>query len=89
MSALINKALRSRNIMLTFYGASIESVLRYGISSWFGNLTVIDDGPDQMSCSSKGTKHMWYHFVRMTFRSEKMYDSSFREVAKYHFRGII
>ena len=30
----------SRNIMLTFYRASIESILRYGISSWFGNLTV-------------------------------------------------
>jgi len=42
-----------------------------------------------MSCSSKGTKHMWYHFVPMTFRSEKMYDFSFRNVAKYHFRGII
>ena len=31
----------SQNIMLTFYRASIESILRYGISSWFGNLTVV------------------------------------------------
>ena len=31
----------SLNIMLTFYRASIESILRYGISSWFGNLTVV------------------------------------------------
>ena len=30
----------SVNIMLIFYRASIESILRYGISSWFGNLTV-------------------------------------------------
>ena len=29
-----------RNIMLIFYRATIESVLRYSISSWFGNLTV-------------------------------------------------
>lgn len=26
--------------MLIFYRASIESVLRYGITSWFGNLLV-------------------------------------------------
>ena len=31
----------SVNIMLTFYRASIESILRYGMSSWFGNLTVV------------------------------------------------
>ena len=30
----------SLNIMLIFYRASIESILRYGISSWYGNLTV-------------------------------------------------
>ena len=30
----------SANIMLIFYRASIESILRYGIASWFGNLTV-------------------------------------------------
>ena len=30
----------SVNIMLIFYRASIESILRYGIASWFGNLTV-------------------------------------------------
>ena len=30
----------STNIMLIFYRASIESILRYGIASWFGNLTV-------------------------------------------------
>ena len=30
----------SLNIMLIFYRASIESILRYSISSWFGNLTV-------------------------------------------------
>ena len=30
----------SRNIMLIFYRASIESILRYGITSWYGNLTV-------------------------------------------------
>ena len=30
----------SLGIMLIFYRASIESILRYGISSWFGNLTV-------------------------------------------------
>ena len=30
----------STNIMLIFYRASIESILRYGITSWFGNLTV-------------------------------------------------
>ena len=30
----------STNIMLIFYRASIESVMRYGITSWFGNLTV-------------------------------------------------
>ena len=30
----------SKNIMLIFYRASIESILRYGITSWFGNLTV-------------------------------------------------
>ena len=30
----------SVNIMLIFYRASIESILRYGITSWFGNLTV-------------------------------------------------
>ena len=29
-----------KNIMLIFYRATIESVLRYGITSWFGNLTV-------------------------------------------------
>ena len=30
----------STNIMLIFYRASIESIMRYGITSWFGNLTV-------------------------------------------------
>ena len=30
----------SLNIMLIFYRASIESILRYEIASWFGNLTV-------------------------------------------------
>lgn len=30
----------NRNIMMVFYNASILSVLRYGVSSWFGNLTV-------------------------------------------------
>ena len=30
----------STNIMLIFYRASIESIVRYGITSWFGNLTV-------------------------------------------------
>ena len=30
----------SVNIMLIFYRASIESILRYGITSWFSNLTV-------------------------------------------------
>jgi len=29
-----------KNIMLIFYRATIESVLRYGITSWFGNLSV-------------------------------------------------
>lgn len=29
-----------RNIMLIFYRASIESIVRYGITSWFGNLSV-------------------------------------------------
>lgn len=29
-----------KNIMLLFYRATIESVLRYGITTWFGNLTV-------------------------------------------------
>lgn len=29
-----------RNIMLIFYRATIESVLRYGITSWFGNILV-------------------------------------------------
>ena len=28
------------NIMLIFYRASVESILRYGITSWFGHLTV-------------------------------------------------
>ena len=28
------------NIMLIFYRVSIESILRYGIASWFVNLTV-------------------------------------------------
>ena len=27
----------SKNIMLIFYRATIESILRYGITSWFGN----------------------------------------------------
>ena len=30
----------SKNIMLIFYRATIESILQYGITSWFGNLTV-------------------------------------------------
>ena len=30
----------SKNIMIIFYRATIESILRYGITSWFGNLTV-------------------------------------------------
>lgn len=30
----------SKNIMLIFYSATIESILRYGITSWFGNLTI-------------------------------------------------
>lgn len=30
----------SKNIMLIFYRATIESIIRYGITSWFGNLTV-------------------------------------------------
>lgn len=30
----------SSNIMLIFYRASIESILRYGIIAWFGNLSV-------------------------------------------------
>ena len=29
-----------KNIMLIFYRAAIESILRYGITSWFGNLSV-------------------------------------------------
>ncbi len=29
-----------KNIMLIFYRATIESILRYGITSWFGNLNV-------------------------------------------------
>ena len=29
-----------RNIMLIFYRASIESIVRYSITSWFGNLSV-------------------------------------------------
>ena len=29
-----------KNIMLIFYRATIETILRYGITSWFGNLTV-------------------------------------------------
>ena len=28
------------NIMLLFYRANIESVIRYGITTWFGNLSV-------------------------------------------------
>ena len=30
----------SSHIMMIFYRAIVESILRYGISSWFGNLTV-------------------------------------------------
>ena len=30
----------SKNIMLIFYRATIESILQYGITSWFGNLIV-------------------------------------------------
>lgn len=30
----------SKNIMLIFYRAAIESILRYGVTSWFGNLSV-------------------------------------------------
>lgn len=30
----------SSSIMMTFYKATIESILRYGIIVWFGNLTV-------------------------------------------------
>ncbi|XDV36635.1 hypothetical protein PO909_006381 [Leuciscus waleckii] len=33
-----------KNIMLIFYRATIESILRYGITSWFGNLTVKTKG---------------------------------------------
>jgi hypothetical protein len=30
----------SNHIIMTFYRAIVESIIRYGITSWFGNLTV-------------------------------------------------
>ena len=30
----------SSHIMMIFYSAIVESIIRYGITSWFGNLTV-------------------------------------------------
>ena len=30
----------SSHIMMIFYRAIVESIIRYGITSWFGNLTV-------------------------------------------------
>lgn len=38
-----------KNIMLIFYRATIESVLRYGITCWFGNLTVKHRAESQAS----------------------------------------